>query len=140
MLRLAISLMINSGSLNTYWAKHELPIPASIGVPFDSSLFARDGASFSLSSGVLPPGLTLSSRGDILGPPTTAGVYTFTVRLDASGGDFGIGVGHDTASAGYKARISRCPAGLIGAPYFAQLQGSRSAPGDSLPPGLTLSA
>ncbi|MBR1438382.1 MAG: putative Ig domain-containing protein, partial [Synergistaceae bacterium] len=38
------------------------------------------GASWSVSSGTLPAGLTLSSTGVISGIPTTAGSYEFTVR------------------------------------------------------------
>lgn len=41
---------------------------------------------FSLNSGTLPPGLTLSSSGFISGIPYSSGSYNFTVRLqDASG-------------------------------------------------------
>ncbi|MBI4686214.1 MAG: putative Ig domain-containing protein [Nitrospirae bacterium] len=40
---------------------------------------------WSLSSGTLPPGLSLSSGGSISGTPTTAGTYSFTVRITDSG-------------------------------------------------------
>jgi hypothetical protein len=43
--------------------------------------------SFSISAGSLPPGLTLnSSSGAITGLPTTAGKYTFTVKVTDSAG------------------------------------------------------
>jgi hypothetical protein len=132
-----VTLMIDSGSLNTYWARHALPIPADVGKPISNSLFARDGASFSLSTGSLPPGLVLSSGGEISGTPTTAGVYTFTVRLDGYGG-FGIGVA--TIRVGVIQGQNRpLPSAITGEPFSAQLQGGTLAPGDSLPPGLTLS-
>lgn len=38
------------------------------------------GANWSVVSGTLPSGLTLSTSGTISGTPTTAGTYTFTVR------------------------------------------------------------
>jgi hypothetical protein len=132
----AVTLTIDSGSY-TYYAKHELPIPANLGVPFAHSLVASGGASFSFSSGALPPGLTLSPQGNIVGTPTTAGVYTFTVRLDGPGGGFGIGV--VTIRVGVIQSQNRAsPSATVGTPYAAQLQGGTLAPGDSLPPGLTL--
>ena len=94
-------------------------------------------ASFSLSSGVLPPGLALSADGLISGTPTTAGVYTFTVRVDGSGG-FGIGV--VTIRVGVVQGETRAlGGGTIGVPYASQVRGDTLAPGESLPPGLTLS-
>jgi hypothetical protein len=130
--------MINSGSLNTYWAAHELPIPANVGIPFDHWIVVLVGASFSLSNGDLPPGLALSQSVEISGTPTTAGVYTFTVRLDANGGDFGVGV--VTIRVGViQAENRTLPGATTGQPYTAQVQGGTLAPGESLPSGLTLS-
>src|SRR5207244_24794 len=91
----------------------------------------------SLSSGVLPPGLILSPQGAISGTPATAGVYTFTVRLDGYGG-FGIGVA--TIRVGVTQGENRpLPNATIGVPYASQVKGGTLAPGDSLPTGLTLS-
>jgi WD40 repeat protein len=39
---------------------------------------------FSVTSGVLPPGLSLGSNGSLTGTPTTIGVYTFTVTANDS--------------------------------------------------------
>jgi len=39
---------------------------------------------FSVSSGSLPPGLTLSPGGVLSGTPTTAGTFTFTVQATDS--------------------------------------------------------
>lgn len=59
-----------------------------VSVPFDAVLAASGGNgtyTWSLSSGALPPGLTLVD-GAIAGTPTTAGVYPFAVTLtDAEG-------------------------------------------------------
>jgi hypothetical protein len=41
---------------------------------------------FSLGSGSLPPGMTLSSSGTISGTPTTAGTYTACIYLQDSAG------------------------------------------------------
>jgi hypothetical protein len=132
-----VTLRIDSASRYTYYAMHEPPIPARVGISFYRSLNAN-GGTFSLSSGVLPPGLILSPRGLISGTPTTAGVYTFTVRLDDDGGGFGIGV--VTIRVGVMQGENRTLAGAtLGVPYAAQVQGGTLAPGESLPPGLTLS-
>jgi len=65
--------------------------PGTVGQPFAQDFFLSGGAgpyTWSLASGQLPPGLTLQTSGDprdasnqLAGTPTTAGNYTFTVRL-----------------------------------------------------------
>lgn len=60
-----------------------------IGIPYSFVLEAAGGSgySWSITSGSLPPGLTLAgSTGVISGTPTTAATSTFTVKVDASGG------------------------------------------------------
>ena len=97
------------------------------------------GNSVTITSGDLPPGLTLSPRGQISGTPTAAGVYTFTVRLDdADSSGFGIGV-VTIRVGGIQSENRTLPAATVGVPYTAQVQGGALAPGESLPPGLTLS-
>lgn len=44
---------------------------------------------FTLASGSLPPGLTLSASGMLSGTPTLAGSFSFTVQSAGSGGAFG---------------------------------------------------
>lgn len=41
---------------------------------------------WSVSSGVLPSGITLSSKGSATGKPTTPGTFSFVVRVDDSAG------------------------------------------------------
>jgi uncharacterized protein YhjY with autotransporter beta-barrel domain len=65
------------------------PLPApSVGVPYSQTIPVTGGLSpyknFSVSSGSLPAGLTLSSSGVLSGTPTTASTYTFTVQMDDS--------------------------------------------------------
>ena len=63
---------------------------AQVGVPYSSSLtalnFFTPPLTFSILSGALPTGLTLSntSTGAITGTPTTAGAFTFTAQVTDS--------------------------------------------------------
>ncbi len=65
----------------------------SVGTPYNQTLTASGGAapySFSISAGTLPPGLALSSTGEITGTPTTAGSFPFTVKATDSNGCMGM--------------------------------------------------
>ncbi|MGC9972471.1 MAG: M36 family metallopeptidase, partial [Bryobacteraceae bacterium] len=61
------------------------PLPSgSAGAAYSQSLAASGGVppyTWSITSGALPVGLALSSAGVIAGTPTTAGNYSFTVRV-----------------------------------------------------------
>ena len=61
-----------------------LPMPA-LSTQYSEQLSATGGDgsyTFSLASGdVLPPGLSLSSAGDLSGTPTTSGTYPFTIDV-----------------------------------------------------------
>lgn len=62
----------------------------TVGVPYEIGLFASGGVqpySWSHIAGTLPPGLSIqASPGRVKGTPTTAGTFTFTVRVtDTSG-------------------------------------------------------
>lgn len=63
--------------------------PATEGIPYSQQLTASGGVApyvFTVTSGVLPAGLTMPASGLISGTPTTAGAAAFTVRAtDASG-------------------------------------------------------
>jgi hypothetical protein len=65
------------------------PLPsATPGAAYSTSLAATGGIpprAWSLASGTLPPGLTLSAAGVISGTPTTPGTSTFTVKVTDSG-------------------------------------------------------
>ncbi len=59
-----------------------------VGTPYSEALIA-DGAmpiTWTLESGSLPTGLTLSSGGSISGTPSTAGTFTFTLKVENSEG------------------------------------------------------
>jgi Putative Ig domain len=61
------------------------PLPSgAIGIPYSQSLAASGGLppyTWSLSSGTLPAGLTLSAAGVISGTPTGAGVSNFVIQV-----------------------------------------------------------
>jgi hypothetical protein len=78
-LRIAPPLLITTQSLpgGTVQTTYTASLATSGGVP--------PLGQWSVSAGTLPPGLTLSGAGQITGTPTTAGTFTFTVRInDAS--------------------------------------------------------
>jgi len=59
-----------------------VPPAAPLGQPYSFAItttYESPAATFSLTGGSLPPGLTLSSSGVLAGTPTTAGVYNFTI-------------------------------------------------------------
>ena len=61
----------------------------TVSVAYSNSLAGTGGTtpySWSLASGTLPTGLTLSATGMIAGTPTAAGSYNFTMRLTDAGG------------------------------------------------------
>jgi hypothetical protein len=64
------------------------PLPnAAPGVAYSKTLVAASGIpprTWSLASGTLPPGLTLSAAGVISGTPTTPGTSTFTAKVTDS--------------------------------------------------------
>jgi hypothetical protein len=67
----------------------------NVGVSYEASLFPAGGTppySWSHVAGTLPPGLSVqASPGRVLGTPTAAGTFTFTVRVNDSGGQSATG-------------------------------------------------
>ena len=54
----------------------------TVGEEYSFSLESECGGDeWFLQSGNLPPGISLSSDGDLSGTPTLAGIYTFTIGL-----------------------------------------------------------
>jgi len=57
---------------------------ANVGLQYSQQLFASSGVSpfsWSLLSGALPPGLSISNAGVISGNPTTIGTFSFTIQV-----------------------------------------------------------
>jgi outer membrane autotransporter protein len=132
-----------------------LPAP-SVGVAYSQTLSATGGTapySYSLGSGSLPPGLSLSGSGVVSGTSTGSGPYTFTVNVLDSAAPTPLG-----ASKTYSFNIAapildltpdNPPNGAVGAPYSVQFATSGgTAPYTytieaglgTLPPGLSMSS
>ena len=122
----------------------------TIGVPYAHNLAASGGLppyTWSVTSGVLPPGLSLNSAtGEISGNATTENTYNFTVRATEDGGDYA------EKSLSIKIVVPAIltyviPNGTIGAHYSqALVAGGGTGPytwsldSGSLPQGLVLNA
>ena len=129
------------------------PPAGTVGIAYSTSLSASGGTtpySFSVTSGSLPAGLTLTAgSGVISGTPTAAGTSVFTGQVeDASGAkasaSFSITI-HSAATNG-QLTLSSLPGATAGVPYNATIGVTGgTAPysclqtGGSLPAGLTLS-
>src|SRR5207253_872670 len=102
---------------------------------------------FTLLSGTLPAGLTLSTTGTLSGTPTAVGTFTFTVQATSAGGSTGNQAYAVTVAA---AAVTVSPATLPGGTDGAAYSQTRPATGrvgpytftllsGALPAGLTLS-
>jgi hypothetical protein len=127
-----------------------------VGVSYQATVSATGGTqpySWSLSSGLLPSGLTLTSAGAITGIPTSAGQNSFALQVkDASASPqiaeqaLGIQVSPAPPSA-LSIQTSSLPQAMVGQPYSFTLQASGGQPGytwsissGALPSGLMLDA
>ncbi|MBX5480743.1 MAG: putative Ig domain-containing protein [Myxococcaceae bacterium] len=126
------------------------PLPdAYVGSAYNQTLAATGGKApltWSISSGTLPNGLTLSPAGVLSGTATTNGTATFTVRVTDANGQFATRSLNLTVLSGFFVTTASLPDGYVGAPYSETLTASGGlAPyswstTSTLPPGLTLSA
>jgi hypothetical protein len=79
----SLSITVSAASASLQITTTQLP-DGLVSGPYSSSVSATGGASpysWSVSSGTLPTGLSLSSSGAISGTPTVAGSYPFTVAV-----------------------------------------------------------
>jgi uncharacterized repeat protein (TIGR03803 family) len=102
---------------------------------------------FAVTSGILPPGLLLSTAGVLSGSPTTAGAYAFTVMASDIAGDFGSQAYTVVINPALIITTIALKAGAVGLAYSQTLGTTGgtglvtfSAPVASLPAGLTLSS
>jgi uncharacterized protein (TIGR03437 family) len=128
----------------------ELP-GGNVGVNYSGALVGAGGTtpySWTLDSGALPGGVTLSKSGRLSGIPSTAGAFKFSVLLTDSA--------QVTATAPFPLTIapelkitsaSSLPAGTMGKPYFQTLAATGGTPPyiwsvsvGALPAGLTLAS
>lgn len=125
-------------------------LPAQLvgGVPFSQALTLANGvapSSFAVTTGTLPPGLTLTSAGLLAGTPTTPGTFAFTVT-----GTDGNGL---TATQDYVLVVvpptivlqpTSLPGSQLSVPYSQVITATGGTGpyvftvGSGLPPGLTL--
>ena len=125
---------------------------ATVGTAYSYSIPASGGTPpyvWSMSSGTLPVGLTLSSRGVISGTPTTAATTSFTVAIKDSSAtpltataNFSL-----TVQTGLSVTSLSPPAGTVGVAYSTTLAATGgvtpyawSVASGNLPAGLSLSS
>jgi hypothetical protein len=124
--------------------------PGSVGAVYSKQLEASvpSGLSWSISSGSLPPGLTLTAAGLISGTPTAGGSFPFTVRVSTGG------TAPQTATASFQIDVSPAlaittsatlPRGSAFTPYSVVLAAAGGIPpyawqvnSGALPAGLVL--
>lgn len=97
---------------------------------------------------VLPPGLTLGTKGDITGIPTTSGTFPFDLRVTDSTSNFVVGNHVIVVNPGSPLAIitpSPLPNGMVGSPYSTTITAAGgfgtitlAVTSGSLPPGLVL--
>jgi hypothetical protein len=132
--------------------------PAMVGGAYPFGFFLSGGAApytWSVASGSLPPGLALTSpyaaSGDnnsqLSGTPTTAGTYTFTMKVSDYDGQQATQQFTLTVAPPLQISTTPLPAGTVGVPYSRDLPAQGGTPPytwsvvtniDELPPGLTL--
>jgi len=123
---------------------------AKVGANYKATFAAAGGTApytWSVSSGSLPAGLTLSSAGVLTGKPTTAGTSSFTVKVT----DSSVPALSGTKTYSLTVDLAITPAKLKAAKVGAKYKATLAAPGGtapytwsvssgSLPAGLTLSS
>jgi uncharacterized repeat protein (TIGR01451 family) len=125
------------------------------GVPYNQAITASGGTppyAFSVTAGSLPSGLSLSGSGVLSGTPTSAGSFSFTVRVtDAAecsrNRTYTLTVASESECGTITLTPSSLPAAALQTPYSATIRGSGgTAPysfsvlSGALPPGLTLTS
>lgn len=101
--------------------------PGIRGASYEAGLYAiggSQGLSWSVSVGVLPPGLTLTaSTGIISGVPQSEGQYTFTARVSSGGATaeqaLTLAIGSVTVALAWPNQAA--PLGFVGRPYETRL-------------------
>jgi uncharacterized protein YhjY with autotransporter beta-barrel domain len=141
---------VNIGTASLTVNPASVPV-GTLGSPYSQTLVGTGGTgpyTFSLFSGALPAGLTLSSSGVISGTPTSGGASSFTVRAVDTLGNVGTrAYGINIGTVSLTVNPATLPAIVSGHPYSQTVTASGgTAPyvfaitGGALPPGLTLNA
>jgi hypothetical protein len=129
-----------------------LPATGTVGAAYSGTVTASGGTSpftYSITSGSLPAGLSLSAAGAVSGTPTTAGASNFTVQATDAGGNTGIANYTITvSSASITVNPSSLSGGTVGTAYSATISAtggsgsytSFAVTSGSLPAGLSLNS
>ena len=150
---IGISIIINPADIPITLSPSTLP-NAIVGTAYSQTITASGGQgpyTFSVTSGSLPPGLTLSSTGTISGTPTSAGNFSFTVTATGSNGSGTGSLSYSLTVASSSTPLtlspSTLPSATVGTAYSQTITASGgqspytfSVTSGSLPPGLTLSS
>ena len=129
--------------------------PGMVGAAYVANFFSSGGAgpyTWSVATGQLPPGLTLQTQPDpryannvLTGTPTTAGTYTFTMKVSDFAGQQATQKFTLTIDPPLQITSTTLPAGKVGVPYRHDFTAQGGDPpyfffifqNDPLPPGLT---
>jgi hypothetical protein len=138
--------------LTVNFAITPVPLPsATVGTNYSQTLSGSGGTApytnFTVSSGSLPAGLTLTTAGALSGLPTKAGSYTFTVTAADSASTPNAGSQQYRLTVNLGINPSTLTAATVGVSYSQKLTASGGtapytftvASGTSLPAGLALS-
>ena len=127
------------------------PPAGTTGTPYTTTFPVTGGVppfTFSITSGSLPPGITLNtSTGVASGTPTLAGTYPFTVQVEDSNSHIASVACSIVISGALAINCGSPPTGTVGVPYTTTITATGGTPpytfsvssGD-LPDGLTLNA
>ena len=126
------------------------PLPGGVaGVPYTQAFAATGGTSpygWSVSTGALPTGLTLSGAGSLTGTPTAAGTFNFTIQLGDFAGRTATASFTITVTAGLTITTT-LPDGTVGTAYSQTLAAAGgsgtltwSVSTGALPDGITLNS
>ena len=78
--------LISTASLPN-WGDYTIASSAEVYKPYSDGVFAYDATSYAITSGSLPPGLSLNTAtGAITGSPISMGTYSFTVSASSIAG------------------------------------------------------
>ena len=122
---------------------------ATVGTPYSQTLTASGSGTFawSVSTGALPAGITLSSAGSLSGTPTAPGTFTFTVSV-TGGGQTATQSFTITVTAALTITTATLPNGTVGTAYTPTTLAAAGGSGaltwsistGALPGGITLSS
>jgi hypothetical protein len=153
-----LTLMITTGGGMTLSITTAALPHGTVGVAYSATIAVSGGTApygFSVASGALPPGLSLTPQGAIVGTPSQVGSFTLSIQCsDASSPQqvatrsYTLTVDSGGVTNPVSITTAALPNGLVGMAYTAQLAASGGTPpyqwslepASTLPPGLRLSA